>query len=302
MEQTESDTKYPRYASSTEVARAIAAVKKRCEAEQIILFGSGARGTMTETSDIDVLAITTPEPRAGNVKWHRIHEEDTDLDIVTMSRCEAEQHRRTAGRVQQSALEEGVVIHLATDEIQPLPIGTGIFTDENGMVRTSKLNPMESATYLENAERNWKDSNVEAVSERSRCRWRQQTMEHVLIALIIAHGERFPHTHDLNKLWNKAERIGEPLPTQRSKALLRDLTEYAQDLLYAKTDDELDRGALQTSAELCGKVIEHARARVPAIAKETRALVEKTPVLMKLLKPSRDLFGKSAYFGDVEHA
>ena len=86
------------------LAAAVNAVADRYDPDQIILFGSAARGEMTEGSDIDLLVINDHNhPEA--MRRERMRLNGDRIDVVQMRREDVERHRRTAGHDPGSSTE-----------------------------------------------------------------------------------------------------------------------------------------------------------------------------------------------------
>ncbi|HSN74472.1 MAG TPA: nucleotidyltransferase domain-containing protein [Anaerolineae bacterium] len=83
--------------------------------EQIILFGSHARGTATAGSDVDLLVImpVTGSKRAKQVEMRvALHDIRVPKDIILVTPEEAERHRNVVGTVVRPALREGKVLYV----------------------------------------------------------------------------------------------------------------------------------------------------------------------------------------------
>ena len=134
---------------------AIDAVIERMNPDQIILFGSGARGEMTTNSDIDLLVIkerSKEDPAAWQEHWRSARGDQ--LDVIVMDRHTVEKHRNSAYYVQGSALEEGQSIYTRAGFA---PVRTGPTYTRNGaiMAKTTRFDPSHATVLLENAERWW---------------------------------------------------------------------------------------------------------------------------------------------------
>ena len=128
------------------LATAVNAVADRYDPDQIILFGSAARGEMTEYSDIDLLVINDHRhPEA--MRRERMRLNGDRIDVVQMRRDDVERQRRTAATLQEAALSQGITVLLKSDGRQAVATGQSWFTDESGIVKSSKLKPNESARF-----------------------------------------------------------------------------------------------------------------------------------------------------------
>ena len=83
-------------------------------AVKIVLFGSFARGDITSSSDLDLIAVM-PSTRSGKDWMSKIYEEvdrDIDCDILAYTREEIEKMLPVSG-ILRSALETGRTVYEA---------------------------------------------------------------------------------------------------------------------------------------------------------------------------------------------
>ena len=261
------------------LADAVNTVAERYDPDQIILFGSAARGEMTEDSDIDLLVINDHK-HPETMRRERMRLNGDRIDVVQMRREDVERHRRTAATIQEAVLSQGITVLLKKNGHQSVATGQSWFTDESGMVKSSKLKPDESARFLKNAEYHWRDSNAD-IYTKTRCYLRHQAVEQCLKGLITAQGRSFKHVHELNELWTAAESEGEPVRAPRDDAVMKRLAEYAGDGRYAEEDPDADRQMLADSQELVDKVVSYSREAIPRLTRDTNTALAKTPKLRK---------------------
>jgi predicted nucleotidyltransferase/HEPN domain-containing protein len=259
----------------------VKAAAERYQPDQVILFGSAARGEMTEHSDIDLLVIKLDHPTTSRIQHDTLRINGDQLDILTMNPRHAEAHRRTAATVQERALAEGITVHLPGPGREPVPVGQSWFTDEDGMVRTTKLKPDKSKQFLDRAETRWRTSNVEENDEELRCYLRHQCLEQALKGIVTAQGRNFQHTHKLHELWTDAETDGETIRAARDDKLLARLTRYATTGRYDAPKVDEDKRTLAESQNLVEDVLNHAREAIPRLTRETNAILANTPHLAK---------------------
>ena len=96
----------------------VRAIVEEVDPEQVILFGSRARGDAGEESDVDLVVVET-EPfgktRSRRLEAARIYEAladfDTLTDVLLYSRDEVEYWRHSPNHVLARALREGMVLH-----------------------------------------------------------------------------------------------------------------------------------------------------------------------------------------------
>ena len=95
----------------TEIVRRILSVSNP---EEIILFGSYARGQAGPDSDIDVLVIESeaPAPRQESIRLRRaLRGLLVPIDVLVASRQQVERDRDTIGLMYGPALKEGRVLY-----------------------------------------------------------------------------------------------------------------------------------------------------------------------------------------------
>lgn len=83
--------------------------------QQIILFGSGARGEMGPDSDLDLLVVTPCENRreTATIIYRQLRGVRVPVDVVVVTPEDVERHRDTIGYVIRPALREGRVVYAA---------------------------------------------------------------------------------------------------------------------------------------------------------------------------------------------
>ena len=250
---------------------AVDLIVERLSPDQIILFGSGARGEMTGKSDLDLLVI---KDDGGHDTWSTRHERwrcpknGDQLDVVLMTRAAAERYRMSASYVQGAALEEGRTLYLREGVT---PAATGPTYTWNGveMVETTRFEPDHAAELLDKARRKWIDAN-RTEHPADRCEYLQRSIEHALKALITANGRRIEHTHELDALWEQAEGTGERIRATRNPSQLEKLSRYAGEWRYDAPADEDPEATWQENRTTGEDVLNHARMRVPQLIQQTR--------------------------------
>ena len=252
---------------------AVEAVVARLAPDQIILFGSGARDRMRESSDLDLLVVKTPEPgeNAGDRYRWRCGASGDDLDVLLTDPRTAERYRRSAGHVYGAALEEGRTIY-ARAGARLLPTGPRYVWNGSSMVKSTTCEPDYARDRLDQAERKWRTADREE-HPVDKCENLQASMERALKALIVAQGRRVRHRHDLWKLWNEVEQHGESIQARSDPAELDKLTKYAGEWQYpaAETEPEATWKAMSPVGE---DLLNYARRRVPALMKQTEERLE----------------------------
>jgi predicted nucleotidyltransferase len=93
-----------------EAGRRLAAATQGAE---VILFGSYARGDARASSDLDLLVIEpeAPAPRAESARLRReLRELEVALDVIVISRKQAEDLGKVPGTIVNEALRTGRVL------------------------------------------------------------------------------------------------------------------------------------------------------------------------------------------------
>ena len=252
--------------------RAVAAAAAAYDPDQVILFGSGARGTMGPNSDIDLLIVKAEYDADRRAEPGMIEADGDEIDIVIMGPERLESRRRRAGTIEQEALEDGVTVYVNGGTRRPVVASGGRIGAGDATVRKSKLEPEQSAVFLRDGLRHWGDSRNTTVAAQSRCEHRQQAFEHALKGLTTAQGERVKHGHSLSALWDRAESAGERIPVERDEAVLEKLKMYAGSDRYLLAEDRArDELTLAESDGIGRELIEHAKEAIPRLARRTRA-------------------------------
>ncbi len=93
-------------------------VKKKVKVEQIILFGSRARGTAKKTSDIDLLIISKDFEKIKSFKraqsLYLLWNQPYDIDLICLTPQELNKKQHEIGLV-QDALKEGISFQSTLD-------------------------------------------------------------------------------------------------------------------------------------------------------------------------------------------
>ena len=248
---------------------AIDLVVARLQPDQIILFGSAAREEMSASSDLDLLVIRKQGPhelQEAHEHWE-CEQTGDELDVILMDPATAERGRRSAARIQGTALEEGRTIY-ARQGVTPLPTGPARTRNGRKMVKSTLYEPDYAHEFIDQAARKWRSANREE-HPVDKCEMLQASMERALEALITAQGRRVKHRHDLNALWDEAEAHGERIHAARDAGELARLSRYAGEWQYA-IQRGVEPAATWSATRLTGEdLLDHARRRVPQLVRET---------------------------------
>ena len=85
-------------------------IVERFDPEQVILFGSHARGAASRDSDVDLLVVMKEiaSKRAKQVEMRcALHDIHLPKDIIVVTTSELERHKNVVGTVVRPALLEG---------------------------------------------------------------------------------------------------------------------------------------------------------------------------------------------------
>ena len=92
------------------IARMVNRIVERFDPEQIILFGSYARGSANPDSDVDLLVVmkNVKSKRAKQVEMRSaLHDIHLPKDIIVVTESELERYRNIVGTIVRPALREG---------------------------------------------------------------------------------------------------------------------------------------------------------------------------------------------------
>ena len=101
-------------ADADKIDEMVRCIAERFDPDQIILFGSHARGTARHDSDVDLLVVM---PITGSKRETRIaircalHDIHVAKDIIVATPDEIERYRNVVGTIIRPALREGKVLY-----------------------------------------------------------------------------------------------------------------------------------------------------------------------------------------------
>lgn len=269
-------------ATQAQIEAAAAAAADAYGAEQVILFGSQARGDARPGSDIDLLVLTrgaeTP-PDPGRAAVERVAADSPiaaaaggrSVHLVLMTTSDAEAARCYPAKVGGTAVEEGVTVY-ADPAGAVIETGPRYWIMPGGaMVKKTRFDVGESERFRLNALDYLKYGTVDPGQRpEMRCVQLQKAIEHALKGFLTASGAKVPHTHDLNELWDAVEAAGVEIETPREEAALARLTKYAGELEYGEPPpDESPGKTLAAVLPTAVDVVKQAERRMPAIAEAT---------------------------------
>ena len=184
----------------------VRAIVSTAAPERIILFGSAARGEMHADSDIDLLVVkrncrtlATAAAIYGNLPVGAV-----EADITVMRPEQLDANARCPGTFVPRALAEGKTIYAKTAIDRP-----------GGRAR-SWLRPARNRLGIA------KEYNTANPALAERCEAAHASAEIALKGLITAHGAEYPDTHNIEKLFNTLQRLGEDISPRTAKSATTD--------------------------------------------------------------------------------
>jgi predicted nucleotidyltransferase len=93
----------------------IDAIVRTYAPQRVVLFGSRARGTATEDSDLDLLVVLDDDVPGETLSWRRRHEArgsySGPVDIIPCRQGVLTERARVAGSFADTLLRDGVVVY-----------------------------------------------------------------------------------------------------------------------------------------------------------------------------------------------
>ena len=253
-------------------ARLNAAVRltvEKLKPDVIVLFGSAARSTMREGSDIDLLALRNARKGEHPEERYRWWCPDTgdDVDVVRVDRETLRRERRRALAVEAAAMAEGRIVYRRP--------GSAWEENEREMVRYSRFYPAECMKLVRYANNELKFAEDEENEPVIRCKNLQSSLEYALKAIIAAQGMRVVHTRSLVAMWNQAESRGETIGAAGRESLLELLSRYGGSWQYKTPGAEDPEETWRETKSMVRNAVDHATRRVPVLARETQTIIDR---------------------------
>lgn len=207
------------------------AVLRETGAEDVILFGSRARGDYRPDSDIDLLLIHSAwqEPdvrKKAHIAWEKaesFYGIRIPVDVVGFTPRKFHHIRHSINSVAAIAAEEGFTM-------DGQPAGNVYSNDDEDYSNewTNTANRCYHArAHLRMVRRIVEDGEISLMVGQQA----HQALEHAMKALISAGGHRYPHHHELLGL-DRAMRRADPAFTHPLESPLEALNDYAGGLKY----------------------------------------------------------------------
>lgn len=242
---------------------------------QLILFGSSARGEFTEHSDFDFLVVRPPneEPPLfpdDHYRWEHPATGD-EIDILFAESALLENRRWTAGTVHCSILTEGITVFAARGA-ERIETARDAGAEVVEMVRSGRYKPEKAAVFVFEARKYLRaaDRAIDDEFPTGACKHLQEAAERALKALIIANRSPFAYVHDLQKLWDAAEQLGERIEAPRDARALAAITAYAGRAGYDSPPAYESVAAFESFRAAAGDLVDYAERRVRTLVPDRR--------------------------------
>ena len=208
------------------------AVLRESGADDVILFGSRARGDYRADSDIDLLlvhpgrnddAVRDKARGAAAAKTRSVYPEKTLVDLIWFTPQEYDRLRRTINSVAAIATEEGIAMD-----------GQPAGNSHNGETGDYSAEWTVTGQRCDHARAHLRMLRLLIENREIMLMIGQQAhqaMEHAIKALISAAGRRYPRHHELLDL-ETAMRRADPGFTAQLESPLKELNDYGGGLRY----------------------------------------------------------------------
>ena len=242
------------------LGRMVQAIVDEVDPEQVILFGSRARGDEHESSDIDLIVVEAEPFGPGRSRhkelvrlYHAVAGFHVPADILVYSHEDVAYWRDSLNHVLARAFREGRVLHeLATVANRPAVAQGNCGKLHTNDVKCARM-LLDAATRDVDAVRAM--SRSDEIPDEAFGFHVQQTAEKLLKAWIALLGEVYPPTHNIEELLNLLASRGAAVDPFGD---LVDYTPYAVEFRYAGVDpgaEPIDReGALALVQALLERV------------------------------------------------
>jgi uncharacterized protein len=98
----------------TVIQALVSQIVKAAQPLQVVLFGSGARGTMQPGSDIDLMVVMpdgTHRRKTAQRLYRAISGVKTPFDLLVATPDDLEKHKNNIGLIYRVVLQEGQVVY-----------------------------------------------------------------------------------------------------------------------------------------------------------------------------------------------
>ena len=250
----------------------------RTRPDQLILFGSAARGEFDDRSDFDFAIVragaSSGESGIKHENWY-CEAADAEIDALFIDLEQLEARRWTAGTVHCAILSEGLTVSPAAPprRIDTLRDGGAEPADIRRLVEQGRYDTAwarelteRAREYLDSAITIWNAATpVQARFKAIACEMLGKAALYALKGLIAANGSPAVHGRDLTTLWMRAEEIGGMINGQRNNRGLDELTRYARETRES-IGDAREAGAIFREARgTIEALVQHAEKTAAAV-------------------------------------
>lgn len=247
--------------------------------DRIVLFGSGARGTMKAGSDLDLLVVKAGcnSRRLAARAQCSLSADGPPVDVIAATPEHAEKHRDSLSLVLGPALREGVTVY---DRTAAVEIADAVRRGSAANKRARAADKAQKRLYKPEEALDWlRKARSELAHSRnpdpevgldSRCINLQAAAERALKGIITAHGVAVEFTHKLVRLADQAQRAGENLPPL-DRRKLRLLSDYGGEAQYPGWGGETTEQDFQDVRQIAVAIVQHAERRIPEILEQRRS-------------------------------
>ena len=250
-------------------------VIENVDPELIIVFGSAARGAMTEGSDLDVLIVKEVENLRALAAQARksLSPEHPPIDIVPATLELLYRHQDSLSWVYGPAVAEGIVAYrkngraVQGEERARDTLHLGDESENARMVRVFRYRKEEALDWLRKARGDLTvvKSKDGTIDREARCYSAQAATEKALKALLVARGRRVRGQHILSDFSTELQQAGEVLPASATREQLERLSEYGGPAQYPGWDGETTEDDERRFRKIAIDMEDHARRRVAEI-------------------------------------
>jgi HEPN domain-containing protein/predicted nucleotidyltransferase len=258
-------TRRRRSAMPALIARMVQRIVKKFDPEQVILFGSQARGDAGPDSDVDLLVVMDGEgSRRENALEIQcaLHAFRVPLDVIVTSPEEFAWRKDVVGTIEWPASREGKVLYAREPSSEPPPVkGRCCMPTPEVVIRVIREWLRKADNDLKTAAHTLtlgKDCPTETVSFHA-----QQCIEKYIKALLVFRATPFPKTHDIHEL---RALLPPKLRPRLDRKVQKRLTEYAAVLRYPESGPDIPLAEARQAVAIARRVRKEVRRHLPRAA------------------------------------
>jgi HEPN domain-containing protein/predicted nucleotidyltransferase len=253
-----------------QINRMVQRIVKKFRPEQIILFGSQARGDAGPDSDIDLLVVMDFEGSKFDKKmevWDVVRGEAMPVDILVTTPADFAWRKEVTGTIEWPAFREGKVLYAAGVG----PARTNGRQQGNGrcfMPRSDEAKLQVLREWVEKAEDDLTAATLilkhgKAAPTDTICFHSQQCVEKYLKAVLVHRGRPVPKTHKIQDVMQLVPRRRRPRLTIDEQ---KQLTKYAAEIRYPEGKLNSSLPEARKAAAMARRVRREVRGLLPRAA------------------------------------